>query len=162
MESKRKKQTQGGITNFFKPSKETISTHASDNLTHSSETSMYTHNSSDNSDHTSDSSISTHVNDNSNYTGEKSTSTRTSDTSVHTSEAYMITHTNDNPVITSAASRGIYSANPYQPDASFPFPQTIFGKQNRSCQADWFKKYTWLDYNVKYDTSRVLSVNVKS
>ena len=31
------------------------------------------------------------------------------------------------------------SIKPYQPDDSFLFPKTSFGKQQQSCQSQWFK-----------------------
>ena len=38
-----------------------------------------------------------------------------------------------------------------QPDSTFVFPKTAFAKQNRSCQAQWFVEYKWLDYNEVND-----------
>ena len=35
----------------------------------------------------------------------------------------------------------------YHPDSSYVFPETVFGKQKRSCKHDWFKRFPWLDYN---------------
>ena len=39
---------------------------------------------------------------------------------------------------------------PYHPSSSFNFPKTIFGKQDRSCQASWFIKYPWLHYSERF------------
>ena len=36
---------------------------------------------------------------------------------------------------------------PNHPDSSYVFPETVFGKQKRSCKHDWFKRFPWLDYN---------------
>ena len=36
---------------------------------------------------------------------------------------------------------------PNQPSPTFSFPQTTFGKQQRSCQSQWFSEYKWLDYD---------------
>ena len=41
----------------------------------------------------------------------------------------------------------IVNEKPNQPDSTFVFPKTAFAKQNRSCQAQWFVEYKWLDYN---------------
>ena len=38
-----------------------------------------------------------------------------------------------------------------QPDSTFVFPKTAFAKQNRSCQAQWFVEYKWLDYDEVND-----------
>ena len=38
-----------------------------------------------------------------------------------------------------------------QPDQSFVFPKTVFGKQHRSCQSIWFQTFKWLDYDTKND-----------
>ena len=40
---------------------------------------------------------------------------------------------------------------PNQPSRTFPFPQTTFGKQQRSCQSQWFSEYKWLDYDEVRD-----------
>ena len=44
----------------------------------------------------------------------------------------------------------IVNEKPNQPDSTFVFPKTAFAKQNRSCQAQWFVEYKWLDYNVTF------------
>ena len=38
-----------------------------------------------------------------------------------------------------------------QPDNTFVFPKTAVAKQNRSCQAQWFVEYKWLDYSEVND-----------
>ena len=43
-------------------------------------------------------------------------------------------------------------SQPYHPDSSFVFPETVFGKQNRSCKHDWFKRFPWLDYDAFNDS----------
>ena len=40
----------------------------------------------------------------------------------------------------------------YYPDSSYVFPETVFGKQKRSCKHDWFKRFPWLDYNAFDDS----------
>ena len=40
---------------------------------------------------------------------------------------------------------------PNQPSPTFSFPQTTFGKQQRSCQSQWFLEYKWLDYDKVRD-----------
>ena len=68
------------------------------------------------------------------------------------------THSRDNSLVVSASSTNARtnetetkSTNPYQPNDSFPFPKTSFGKQQRSCQSQWFKEFKWLDYDEKND-----------
>ena len=41
----------------------------------------------------------------------------------------------------------IVHEKPNQPDSTFLFPKTVFAKQNRSSQAQWFAEYKLLDYN---------------
>ena len=41
----------------------------------------------------------------------------------------------------------VLTGTPNQPSSSFTFPKTAFGKQNRSCQHQWFSDYKWLDYD---------------
>ena len=41
---------------------------------------------------------------------------------------------------------------PYHLDCSYVFPETIFGKQERSCKHNWFKQFPWLDYNAFDDS----------
>ena len=41
----------------------------------------------------------------------------------------------------------IVNEKPNQPDSTFVFPKTAFAKLNRSCQAQGFIEYKWLDYN---------------
>ena len=43
-----------------------------------------------------------------------------------------------------------HNNHPYQPDSSYAFQETVFGKQKRSCKHDWFKR--WLDYNAFDDS----------
>ena len=40
----------------------------------------------------------------------------------------------------------------YHPDSSYVFPEIVFGKQKRSCKHDWFKRFSWLDYNAFDDS----------
>ena len=40
---------------------------------------------------------------------------------------------------------------PNQPSPTFFFPQTTFGKQQRSFQSQWFSEYKWLDYDKVRD-----------
>ena len=40
----------------------------------------------------------------------------------------------------------------YHSDSSYVFPETVFGKQKRSCKHDWFKRFPWLDYNAFDDS----------
>ena len=44
-----------------------------------------------------------------------------------------------------------FSNKPHQPSRSFPFPKQQFGKQQRSCQPQWFEEYPWLDYDENRD-----------
>ena len=39
----------------------------------------------------------------------------------------------------------------FQPTKTFTFPKTTFGKRERSCQPNWFEKFTWLHYDKRYD-----------
>ena len=41
---------------------------------------------------------------------------------------------------------------PYHSDSSYVFPKIVFGKQKRSCKHDWFKRFSWLDYNAFDDS----------
>ena len=41
---------------------------------------------------------------------------------------------------------------PYHPISIYVFPETVFGKQKRSCKHDWFKRFPWLDYNAFDDS----------
>ena len=41
----------------------------------------------------------------------------------------------------------IVHEKPNQPDSTFLFPKTVFAKQNRSSQAQWFAEQKLLDYN---------------
>ena len=34
-----------------------------------------------------------------------------------------------------------------QPSADYSFPSKVFGKKNRSCQASWFRTFSWLHYS---------------
>ena len=45
----------------------------------------------------------------------------------------------------------LLTEKPYQPCDSFSFPKTSFGNQQRSCQAHWFKEFSWLDYDERKD-----------
>ena len=46
-----------------------------------------------------------------------------------------------------AKGTSLVAEKPCQPSSSFSFPKTDFGKQNRSCQSQWFIKFSWLDYD---------------
>ena len=37
-------------------------------------------------------------------------------------------------------------------DFLFAFPKSVVGKQQRSCQHHWFKKFTWLHYDIETDS----------
>lgn len=39
-----------------------------------------------------------------------------------------------------------------QPSADYPFPSTVFGKKNRSCQVSWFRNFSWLHYSKEKDS----------
>ena len=41
---------------------------------------------------------------------------------------------------------------PFHPAATFEFPKSKCGKQNRSCQCSWFDSYTWLHYRIEDDS----------
>ena len=41
----------------------------------------------------------------------------------------------------------IVHEKPNQPDSTFLFPKTVFAKQNRSSQAQWFAEQKLLGYN---------------
>ena len=45
----------------------------------------------------------------------------------------------------------IVNEKPSHPDSTSAFPKTSFAKLNRSCQAQWFVEYKWLDYNEVND-----------
>ena len=39
-----------------------------------------------------------------------------------------------------------------QPSPDYPFPMKPFGKKKRSCQASWFKNFSWLHYSKEKDS----------
>ena len=39
-----------------------------------------------------------------------------------------------------------------QPGPDYPFPMKQFGKKKRSCQASWFKNFSWLHYSKEKDS----------
>ena len=41
---------------------------------------------------------------------------------------------------------------PFHAAATFEFPKSKCGKQNRSCQSSWFDSYTWLHYRIEDDS----------
>ena len=41
---------------------------------------------------------------------------------------------------------------PFNLAATFEFPKSKCGKQNRSCQSSWFDSYTWLHYRIEDDS----------
>ena len=43
-------------------------------------------------------------------------------------------------------------AEKYHPPENFAFPRSVVGKQQRSCQHHWFKKLTWLHYDIETDS----------
>ena len=45
----------------------------------------------------------------------------------------------------------IVLAEKYHPPENFVFPKSVVGKQQRSCQYHWFKKFTWLHYDIETD-----------
>ena len=38
------------------------------------------------------------------------------------------------------------------PGPDYPFPMKQFGKKKRSCQASWFKNFSWLHYSKEKDS----------
>ena len=58
--------------------------------------------------------------------------------------------TNESPKTSSVENFNavVFSETPNQPNSSFTFPKTPFGKQNRSCQHQCFLEYKWLDYGA--------------
>ena len=53
----------------------------------------------------------------------------------------------------SSSSTSLALLHPYHPPKDYHFPSRKFGKENfeRSCQASWFSKYKWLDYDCNKD-----------
>ena len=39
----------------------------------------------------------------------------------------------------------------FQPNKNYTFPKTLIGKRERSCQANWFEKFSWLHYDKRYE-----------
>ena len=48
---------------------------------------------------------------------------------------------------------------PHQPPKTLNFSETIYGKQKRSFQHNWFEKYPWLDYDVEEDSVTCIFCN---
>ena len=46
----------------------------------------------------------------------------------------------------------IVIAEKYHPSKNFAFPKSVVGKQQRSCQHHWLKKFTWLHYDIEADS----------
>ena len=44
------------------------------------------------------------------------------------------------------------SYQPHRPRKTFKLPETVYGKQKRSFQRNWFEKYPWLDHDVEEDS----------
>ena len=47
---------------------------------------------------------------------------------------------------------GIAIAEKYHPPENFAFLKSVEGKQQRSCQHHWFKKFMWLHYDIETDS----------
>jgi hypothetical protein len=43
----------------------------------------------------------------------------------------------------------IVGSEQFHPPEHFVFPKSTNGKQHRSCQHHWFKKFTWLHYDIQ-------------
>ena len=46
----------------------------------------------------------------------------------------------------------IVIAEKYYPPENFEFSKSVVGKQQRSCQHQWFIKFTWLHYDIETDS----------
>ena len=46
----------------------------------------------------------------------------------------------------------IVIAEKYHPPENFAFSKSVVGKQQRSFQHHWFKKFTWLYYDIETDS----------
>ena len=74
--------------------------------------------------------------------------TTNNDKSKSSSNAQKI-QPNETTKATTVEQLTIEEDKPFHPPKDFCFPKQKFGERQRSCQANWFKHFEWLHYDIR-------------